>query len=332
MTSPLPLFYVFSSYIIESARRKTSEGSLSNELTAHRIDRLLDIAKLLIYLLCAFAAFKAKYLERIIVRNIAYAENARRNEQCCRHKEAENDSEVHLPPDRSLILSPVVFIVIAARHFYSDIAPFTSDFSVFEVGLYLVNNTAAEEYRHIYKGYRDTKTRLPVADSKHRYEIIEQKCRINPREPFRLYGNKEEQQELFIREKHRKRKEQRHIEIFRRCIARDEAADYRSDNAREVENVEPKAAPYLLELRPDEPVEITAYKHKYRIGTERTQNERKNSPNLPLHHSRAVEIHIAAKIQFGEKIIEDKHYHAAYDNIKHKVGDIIFAEFAFHFI
>lgn len=231
-----------------------------------------------------------------------------------------------------LILSPVVFIVIVARHFYSDIAPFTSDFSVFEVGLYPVNNTAAEEYRHIYKGYRDTKARLPVADSKHRYEIIEQKCRIDPREPFRLYGNKEEQQELFIREKHRERKEQRHIEVFRRCIARDEAADYRSDNAREVENVEPKAAPYLLELRTDEPVEITAYKHKYRIGTERTQNERKNSPNLPLHHSRAVEIHIAAKIQLGEKIIEDKHYHAAYDNIKHKVGNIIFAEFAFHFI
>ena len=51
-------FTFFSSYIIESARRKTSEGSLSNELTAHRIDRLLDIAKLLIYLLCAFAAFK----------------------------------------------------------------------------------------------------------------------------------------------------------------------------------------------------------------------------------------------------------------------------------
>lgn len=219
-----------------------------------------------------------------------------------------------------------------ARHFNSDISPFTSDFSVFEVGLYLVNNTAAEEYRHIYKGYRNAKARLPVADSKHRYEIIEQKCRIDPREPLRFYGDKEEQQELFVRKKHRERKEQRHIEIFRRSIARDQAADYRSDNTREVENVEPKTAPYLLELRTDEPVEITAYQHKYRVGTERAKYKRENSPDLPLHHSRSVEIHIAAKIQFRKKIIENKHYHAAYNNIQHKVWDIIFAEFAFHFI
>ena len=80
-----------------------------------------------------------------------------------------------------------------------------------------------------------------------------------------IIGRKEEQQELFIREKHRERKEQRHIEVFRRSKARDEAADYRSDNARKVENVEPKAAPDLLQLRTDEPVEITAYQHKYRI-------------------------------------------------------------------
>lgn len=218
------------------------------------------------------------------------------------------------------------------RHFNSDISPFTSDFSVFEIGLYLVNNTAAEEYRHIYKGYRNAKARLPVADSKHRYEIIEQKCRIDPREPLRFYGDKEEQQELFVRKKHRERKEQRHIEIFRRSIARDQAADYRSDNTREVENVEPKTAPYLLELRTDEPVEITAYQHKYRVGTERAKYKRENSPDLPLHHSRSVEIHIAAKIQFRKKIIENKHYHAAYNNIQHKVWDIIFAEFAFHFI
>lgn len=218
------------------------------------------------------------------------------------------------------------------RHFNSDISPFTSDFSVFEIGLYLVNNTAAEEYRHIYKGYRDAKARLPVADSKHCYEIIEQKCRIDPREPLRFYGDKEEQQELFVRKKHRERKEQRHIEIFRRSIARDQAADYRSDNTREVENVEPKTAPYLLELRTDEPVEITAYQHKYRVGTERAKYKRENSPDLPLHHSRSVEIHIAAKIQFRKKIIENKHYHAAYNNIQHKVWDIIFAEFAFHFI
>lgn len=219
-----------------------------------------------------------------------------------------------------------------ARHFNSDISPFTSDFSVFEVGLYLVNNTAAEEYCHIYKGYRDAKARLPVADSKHCYEIIEQKCRIDPREPLRFYGDKEEQQELFVRKKHRERKEQRHIEIFRRSIARDQAADYRSDNTREVENVEPKTAPYLLELRADEPVKITAYQHKYRVGTERAKYKRENSPDLPLHHSRAVEIHIAAQIQLWEKIIENKHYHAAYNNIQHKVWDIIFAEFAFHFI
>lgn len=219
-----------------------------------------------------------------------------------------------------------------ARHFNSDISPFTSDFSVFEVGLYLVNNTAAEEYCHIYKGYRNAKARLPVADSKHRYEIIEQKCRIDPREPLRFYGDKEEQQELFVREKHRERKEQRHIEIFRRSIARDQTADYRSDNTREVENVEPKTAPYLLELRTDEPVEITAYQHKYRVGTERAKYKRENSPDLPLHHSRSVEIHIAAKIQFRKKIIENKHYQAAYNNIQHKVWDIIFAEFAFHFI
>ena len=232
----------------------------------------------------------------------------------------------------SIILLVFSIIVIAARHFNSDIAPFTSDFSVFEIGLYLVNNTAAEEYCHIYKGYRDAKARLPVADSKHRYEIIQQKCRIDPREPLRFDGDKEEQQKLFVREKYRERKEQRHIEVFRRSIAGDKAADYRSDNAREVENIEPKAAPYLLELRTDEPVEITAYQHKYRVGTERAKYKRKNSPNLPLHHSRSVEIHIAAQIQLGEKIIEHKNDKASYNDIKHKVRDIIFAESAFHFI
>lgn len=207
-----------------------------------------------------------------------------------------------------------------------------SCFAVSEMVLYLVNKTAAEEKGNVKERYKNSRYRAPLTGNAAHYKVPEQERNVNIGKVLRLYGDKEEQQELHIRENRRKCKKQGKVKIIACCIACYKAADKGADNACQIKDVEAEAAPRLLKVRTYHPVKITAYEHKYGVEVVGVKNKRDYPPHLSVHHSVTVKIQIVGYGQVGEKVGEDKYYQISYDNVKHKILYIKSSEFSFKLI
>ena len=215
------------------------------------------------------------------------------------------------------------------RHIYLKIL---SCLAVSEMVFDLVNKTAAEEQGNVKERYKNSHYRAPLTGNTAKYKVPKQERNVNISKVLRLYGDKEEQQELHIRENRRKCKEQGKVKVIARGIACYKAADKGSDNACQIKDVETEAAPRLLQMSAYHPVKITAYEHKYGVKVVGVENKRDYPPHLSVQHGVTVKIKIVGYGQVGEKVGEDEYYQISYDNVKHKILYIKSSEFSFKLI
>ncbi len=196
----------------------------------------------------------------------------------------------------------------------------------------LVYKTAAEEKGNVKERHKNSRYRAPLTGNAAHYKVPKQERNINVGKVLRLYWDKEEQQELHIRENRCKCKEQGKVKVIACCIACYKAADKSSDNARQIKDVEAEAAPRLLQMSAYHPVKITAYEHKYGVKVVGVENKRDHPPHLSVQHGVTVKIKIVGYGQVGEKVGEDEYYQISYDNVKHKILYIKSSEFSFKLV